>query len=87
MSQTTYRLGPVENRIVLGVCGLVGVTVIAMGAMVFTSRDDVNTLKAESRAQTALLLDIRNELRTAVALQNDHEARLRIIEDRVRRNP
>lgn len=87
MSQTTYRLGPVENRIVLGVCGLVGVTVIAMGAMVFTSRDDVNTLKAESRAHTALLLDIRNELRTAVALQNDHEARLRIIEDRVRRNP
>lgn len=87
MSQTTYRLGPVENRIVLGVCGLVGVTVIAMGAMVFTSRDDVNTLKAESRAQTALLLDIRNELRTAVALLNDHEARLRIIEDRARRNP
>ncbi len=87
MSMATYSLGPVENKIVLGVCGLVGLALVVVVGVVFTSRDDVNTLKAESRAQTAILFDIRNELRTAVSLLNDHEARLRIIEDRARRNP
>ncbi|MCZ7599858.1 MAG: hypothetical protein M5U09_21985 [Gammaproteobacteria bacterium] len=59
MSMATYSFASVENKIVLGVCGLVGLTLVVVVGVVFTSRDDVNTLKAESRAQTAILFDIR----------------------------